>query len=148
MKITITPYSAEDKADVLAMMALFNQIEGYPFNPAVWEKNLEEFTTNKSLGRIFLITYENSTVGYIVLAFGFSFEYKGRDAFIDEIFIKEGYRNRGIGKIAMDFIEAKARELGVNAIHLEVEAHNENAAMLYLNKGYTSNNRKLLTKRL
>lgn len=148
MKITFKPYSAEDKADVLEMMTSFNQIDGYPFDPAAGEKNLEGFTANESLGRVFLIIYENSTVGYIILAFGFSFEYNGRDAFIDELFIKEGYRNLGIGKMAMDFIESQARELGINAIHLEVEAHNENAATLYLNKGYTSNNRKLLTKRL
>ena len=148
MEIEIKKYIAKDKSDVLAMMASFNKIDGYNFDTKIGAKNLEEFSSNVSLGRLYLIKFQGTNIGYIVLSFGFSFEYKGRDAFIDEFFIKPAYRNKGVGSATMDFIESEAKQLNVNAIHLEVEPHNLNAQGLYLNKGYKSNNRILLTKKL
>ena len=130
------------------MMASFNAIDSYHFDPVIGAQNLTEFTSNESLGRFYLIKYQQLNIGYIALTFGFSFEYKGRDAFIDELYIKKEYRKHGIGKLAMDFIAIEAKKLNVNAIHLEVESHNENAYILYTKKGYQSNNRKLMTKKI
>lgn len=128
------------------MMSTFNQIDGYDFDITIGEENLIEFTSNQALGRLYMISNEQEIIGYIVLTFGFSFEYKGRDAFIDEFYIKESYRNQGIGKLTMDFVESEARKFNVKALHLEVEPHNLNANKLYLKKGYQSNNRVLMTK--
>ena len=42
-------------------------------------------------------------VGYLVLTLGYSLEYGGRDAFIDEVYIRSSYRGRGIGTAALTF---------------------------------------------
>ena len=89
---------------------------------------------------------EETPVGYIVLTFGYSFEYHGRDSFIDELYIEPQYRRQGIGKRAMQFVEERARELGVNAIHLEVDQGNDPAAELYRRAGYDDHSRFLMTK--
>ncbi len=146
MNVVFKEFTSADKADVLEMMAAFNAIDSYDFDLDTGEQNLSEFTNNESLGRLYLITLEGLNVGYLVLTFGFSFEYKGRDAFIDEFFIKENFRNKGIGRTTMDFVTEESKRLGVNAVHLEVESHNTHAEKLYLSRGYTSNNRRLLTK--
>ena len=130
------------------MMTSSNANDGYNFDPKIGVKNLLFFTSNKELDSLYLIRIDDQNIGYIILTFGFSFEYKGRDAFIDELFIKEGFRNQGIGSLAMDFSEAESRKLDVMAIHLEVEPHNLSANRLYFYKGYHSNNRILLTKRI
>lgn len=148
MDIEFKPYTDKDKSDLLEMMNSFNKIDGYAFDLAVREKNLVEFTSNKQLGRLYLIKSGASTIGYIVLTFGYSFEYQGRDAFIDELYITENFRQKGIGKLTMNFIESESRKLNINAIHLEVEPHNTDANRLYLNKGYQSNDRTLLTKEI
>ncbi|MFK7747087.1 MAG: GNAT family N-acetyltransferase [Kordia sp.] len=148
MKIKFKKYIEEDKSDVLKMMTSFNKIDDYDFDLIIGERNLLEFTSNDSLGRLYLIKFEQLNIGYIILTFGFSFEYKGRDAFIDEFYIKQDYRNKGIGKMTMDFIESESKKLNINAVHLEVERHNINANRLYLNNGYESNDRTLLTKRI
>ena len=148
MKIDFKLYADEDKTDVLEMMIAFNKIDGYDFNPIIGAKNLLEFSSNDTLGRLYLIRHQQQNIGYIILTFGFSFEYKGRDAFIDEFFIKETLRNKGIGKKAMDFIESESKKLNIKAVHLEVEAHNTIANQLYINKGYKSNERTLLTKKI
>ncbi|WP_108805587.1 N-acetyltransferase [Aquimarina sp. Aq107] len=148
MNIEYKTYTKRDKSDVLKMMTSFNEIYDYDFDPKIGEKNLIDFTSNEILGRLYLIKYQQSNIGYIVLSFGFSFEYEGRDAFIDEFYIKENYRNQGVGKLTMDFIELESKKLNVNAIHLEVESHNSKANKLYMSKGYKSNNRILLTKKI
>ena len=148
MEIKFKVATKSDIPEILKMMEDFNAIDNYPFDREVSKKNLNRFLADTSLGRIWMVEMGNSTAGYVVLTFGFSFEYQGRDGFIDELFIKENYRNKGIGKKTLDFISAESHKLHINVIHLEVESHNKNANILYLKSGFISNNRTLLTRRL
>lgn len=137
-----------DILEILAMMADFYAIDNYPFRKDDAEKNLQKFIANESLGRLSLIYQGEALTGYIVLTFGFSFEYGGRDAFIDEFYLKSHFRGQGIGSNVMDLIADQAKALGVNAIHLEVENQNEAGQALYRRKGFQNNNRSLLTRKL
>src|ERR1700674_905021 len=84
--------------------------------------------------------------GYIVLTVGFSFQFHGHDAFIDELHVAPAYRRRGFGRQAVAFVEKKASEMGVNAIHLEVDRENDPAFELYRRAGYEDPDRFLMTK--
>lgn len=148
MKTTFRLASEGLIPEILEMMADFNAIDNYPFDRETGLQNLKGFLRDDSLGRLWAIHRDDLVVGYIVLTFGFSFEYKGRDAFIDEFFIKKQFRNKGIGRETMEFIEAQAVGLGVKAIHLEVEGHNEKGNRLYTKQGYKSNSRMLLSKKI
>jgi len=64
-----------------------------------------------SLGCIWLIQDGDAAVGYVVLTLGYSLELFGRDAFIDEFYLRETYRGRGWGRQAMAFVEDAARPL-------------------------------------
>ncbi|NJN97294.1 MAG: GNAT family N-acetyltransferase [Anaerolineales bacterium] len=75
------------------------------------------------------------TVGYLVLTLGFRLAY-GRYAFIDEIYVRPAHRSQGIGRQAIAWAEAMCRELGVKALHLEVEQANAKARALYLTLGF------------
>jgi ribosomal protein S18 acetylase RimI-like enzyme len=46
----------------------------------------------------------------------------------------------------MEFVEERASELGVNAVHLEVNHGNKPALGLYRRTGYADHNRYLMTK--
>lgn len=90
-----------------------------------------------------------SRLGYIVLTFGYSLEMGGRDAFIDELFLIETVRGKGIGKRVMELIQAEARRLGVHALHLEVGRENERAQRVYRVAGFQARqNFFLMTCRL
>lgn len=147
MKTGFKIATLESVSDVLEMMKEFNTIDNYQFNKKITEKNLRDFLCNPELGRLWLIQIDGMIIGYIVLTFGFSFEYQGKDAFIDEFFIREDFRKKGIGKRTLEFVLSKAEKLGVKALHLEVEKHN-NANRLYKGMGFDSIGRELLTKRL
>ena len=140
--------SEMDIPEILDMMAEFYAIDDYPFDRHLNERNLYKFLADEKLGKLWLIIQDSNIVGYVVLAFGFSFEYGGRDAFIDELFIKNQYRGKGIGTEVLKMLEKEAADLGVQAIHLEVEKHNEKGNRLYTKSGYSGQERWLLTKNI
>lgn len=148
MELKFIEIESNDKQTVAEMMADFNAIDNYPFDRKKCLENLDILIQNKHLGRIWMIQADNALAGYIVLTFGFSFEYKGCMAMIDEFYIIENCRNLGIGRKTLEFMQEKAADLGVKTILLEVENHNEKAKRLYFKQGYSGKDRSLLTKSL
>lgn len=146
--VTFGLATSEDEAVLLRMMrGLAEQEPGaYIFRePAVGEV-LRRFLADPGLGEAWVLRDGALVAGYVVLTFGFSFEYHGRDAFIDELYIEPAYRRQGLGRRAMQFIAERARERGVNAIHLEVDEGNIAAEELYRSVGYEDQSRFLMTK--
>lgn len=140
--------TAPDEATVLRMMADFYAIDGYPFDPKKAAHNFHALMAHQHLGRLWLIAEAEQVIGYVFLAFGFSFEYGGRNAFIDELYVQPSHRNRGLGKTVLAFVEQQAIELGVQTLHLEVERHNEAGLRLYSGRGFRDSGRHLFVKRL
>lgn len=137
-----------DEAVLLPMMrALAEQEpEVVLFNESAVRAAFRQFLSLPAFGRIWLLCTGADLIGYIVLTVGFSFEFRGHDAFIDELYIVPAHRHRGFGRQAMAFAEQQAREIGVNAIHLEVDPGNDSALELYRRSGYVDHNRFLMTK--
>ena len=147
MKINCRLAEKKDFPSLLSMMADFNAIDGYHFDEATTGKNLEKFISNEQLGKLWLIYAEENLIGYVVLAACFSFEFKGFTAFIDELYLVESYRGKGIGGLVIDFAEAEAQLMQIKALHLEVERHNAKGKKLYEKKGFKEHGRALMTKR-
>jgi ribosomal protein S18 acetylase RimI-like enzyme len=146
--IKLREASPEDEAELLRMMrALAAQEPGkIEFDAAAAQVALRMLLAQPELGRTWLICDGPSAVGYVVLTLGFSFEFRGRDAFIDELYIAPAYRRKGLGRMAMEFAQKRAGELGVNALHLEVDHGNDAAMELYRGLGYADHARYLMTK--
>jgi ribosomal protein S18 acetylase RimI-like enzyme len=107
---------------------------------------LREFLAEPSLGKAWIFSDGATIAGYIVLTLGYSFEYHGRDAFVDELYVEPQYRRRGIGREALKFVDEQARTMGVTALHLEVDHGNYPALKLYQRAGYEHHDRYLMTK--
>jgi ribosomal protein S18 acetylase RimI-like enzyme len=144
MEAVFKPIAVQDIPMVIAMMQEFYAIDNYPIDAEVSRGLLHEFLENESLGRGWVILKKNEPVGYVILTFIFSFEYKGRISFLDELFISPAARGLGFGKQALDFVTEQAKALSVKIIYLEVEGHNTVAQKLYLSKGYGNHNRGLM----
>ena len=141
---TFKPLEIADIEVITQMMQDFYAIDNYPMDVEVAKKLFQEFISNEHLGKSWLIYSENEIVGYIILTFIFSFEYGGKIAFVDELFIKETARGKGIGKEAIQFIQREVPKLSLKLLYLEVEPHNENAQKLYLAHDFELHNRKLM----
>jgi len=129
---------------ITQMMQKFYAIDHYPIDIEVSKKLFHEFITNENLGKSWLIYCDETVVGYIILTFVFSFEYQGRIAFLDELYISENARGKGIGKITLEFIRNHAIQNKLQLIYLEIEPHNEVAKKLYISNDYVIHKRQFM----
>lgn len=138
----------EDEPELLRMMRLLAEQEPgkIQFDERAARATFRRFLSLPAFGRVWIFHEEDNPVGYIVLTIGFSFEFQGHDAFIDELYIGAAYRRRGFGREAVAYLEEKARAMGVNAVHLEVDRGNDPAFELYRRVGYEDHDRFLMTK--
>ena len=126
------------------MMFDFYTIDNYPIDINRTRELFEEFISNKSLGKSYLIYNDKEIIGYFIITFIFSFEYQGRIAFLDELYITESNRGNGIGNKTVQFIQGLKKELKIKIIYLEVENHNVKAQKLYLANDFEFHNRKIM----
>ena len=130
--------------------------DGHAFDEQKARAALITLLRDPNLGRVWLIlTNTNGAekeierklpVGYIVLCFGYSLEWLGRDAFVDEFYLRPDYRGRGWGRNTMAFLEDAARSLNVTALHLKVMHQNTSALELYRKLGFEGHKSSFLSK--
>ncbi len=90
-----------------------------------------EYCINKSpYIRGIFICCDNLIVGYALLTFTISNEYGGLIMFIDELYIKENYRNMGLGSYFISSLIFEYRQK-VSCIELVVAKDNRNAINFY-----------------
>jgi diamine N-acetyltransferase len=90
---------------------------------------------------------EQIPVGYLVICFDYSLEYRGKGGWIDELFVETPYRGKGIGTQLLDLAESACREHGAQFLHLEVN-HGNPAIELYRRRGFVDHERYLMSKSL
>ena len=142
--IQFKPLAISDIETIVSMMQEFYAIDNYPIDIEVSKALFQEFISNENLGKSWLIVSDTEIVGYIILTFVFSFEYQGKIAFLDELYLTEETRGKGIGSKALEFILNESPKLSLKLVYLEVEQHNEKAQKLYLAHDFEVHNRKLM----
>jgi GNAT superfamily N-acetyltransferase len=133
---------------LLRFMREYYAFDGHTFVEDKARTALVNFLKEPAYGRAWIIFDEESPVGYIVLTFGYSLEYQGRDAFIDEFFLLESHRFRGWGRLTMQHVEEFARANGVRCIHLEVTRPNHVARAAYRKWGFVDHEHSLMSKKI
>ncbi len=131
---------------LLDFMCQFYSIDSYPFDAHLARPTMQQIIEDTSLGRVWLIYHQEMAIGYVVLTFGFSLEYHGRDAFIDELFLLPAHRGQGIGSQVMHFVLDACPALSIHALHLEVERTNLAGLRLYRKYGFEEHDRSLMTR--
>jgi GNAT superfamily N-acetyltransferase len=138
----------EDRDRVASFMAEFYAESGYTLDREPAVAALVRLIEDESLGRLWLILHSGEAVGYIAVTLGFSLEYCGRDAFVDDFYIQAPFRGSGLGTRVLEAVEPECRTLGIRALHLEAERSNRAGQALYRRRGFRDNDRQLLSKRL
>jgi GNAT superfamily N-acetyltransferase len=142
------PAALADTDAVLDLMVRYYVEDGYPFDHERARSLVGRFVADASLGRLWVLEAPMGVVGYFAVTLGFSFEYGGTDAFLDELYLAEGFRGFGFGSMALELAELFCLQVGVMALHLEVEPHRTRAQDLYRRRGFRESGRSLMTKRL
>jgi len=138
-------------ADLEAVLALHRDFfaeDHYNFREEETRANLTLLLSDPSLGRVFVLEEGGVPTGYLVLTFGFSLEFSGRNAVVDELYVAPAHRGHGHGTRALAAAEELCRKLGIRAIHLVVERYKEAAQALYRRVGFVAYERNVMTKTL
>jgi len=133
---------------LLGWMQDFYAHERIPFDPVPSERALLELIDNPAYGRVFKLLADGAAVGYAAVALGFSLEFGGRSAFLDELYVRPSSRGLGIGTLAVRVLQDVCRGLGARSIVLEVALDNAGAEALYRREGFSTIGRQLMTRRL
>ena len=146
MKVEFKIASSEDIEPLLAMMELYYEADHLQFDQNRARSALLSFFSDRTYGQIWLIVECNSfrLMGYLFMTYGFSFEYGGRVALIDELFILSHFQSKGIGSKVIKHAIQEVKKEGLRVIRLEVTKNNVNAIRLYERLGFKDLGRSLL----
>ena len=137
--------AAKDDLDrLLPMVRAYHQDEGIDVTDEHRRTALEPLLDDSPLGAVWFIGPKMSPVGYVAVSFGWSIEMGGLDGFIDEIWVREKVRGRGMGSEALAVLMKSLREAGVKALHLEV-AKGNSAERIYARAGFRRRDYALMT---
>jgi|SRR5579884_14508 len=131
---------------VLPLIRDFYIFERLPFDEERSRRLIRQLVADQTLGRLILFEEDGGRLsGYMVLGFGFSLEFHGRDAFIDEFYVVPEARSHGIGATALKHAAEVVRRAGIHALHLEVDHFNERVHEFYRRMGFKDHDRHLMT---
>ena len=137
----VTATSADLDA-LLPLVRAYHRFDGIDMSEERRRRAVRPLLDDESAhGRIWLIESSGVIVGDVAVCFGYSIEFEGPDAFVDELYIDEAARGRGIGAAVLRRVMALAAALGVTALHLEVARDNARARRLYSKLGFGSRER-------
>lgn len=138
-----------DIDDLLTMMRECHRELRLEYNEREARSATSALVENIHLGLLWLMMAGERQVGYLCLSFGFSLEFGGREAFLDEIYVKPEHRGNGLATGALMAALTEAQEQGIKAVHLEVDAEDESLQELYSSQGFERrDNYFLMTRRL
>jgi L-amino acid N-acyltransferase YncA len=148
MNIELNPASEKDIPMILEMMEDFYKNESIPYDEVKSRATLRDFIMRQNAGKMWLINRNDKVVGYCCMVFSYTLEYHGPDCFIDEIYIRPEFQNKGMGKKALSLLEQYAKDRGIRAMHLFVFDENKKAFDIYAKNGFTKRSGSLMVKML
>ncbi|HJQ93620.1 MAG TPA: GNAT family N-acetyltransferase [Candidatus Thermoplasmatota archaeon] len=146
MTFAVRPAKPADQPLLLPMVRDLHLHEHLPRPGAEIEGALRALLADDRLGCVLVAEEGGRAIGYTVLGFGYSLEFHGRDAFVDELYVAEAARGAGVGSLLLDAAEMACRARGIRAIHLESGHGNPRATALYGRRGFKAHERRLMTK--
>jgi GNAT superfamily N-acetyltransferase len=138
--------SDQEIPTLLEMMREFYAQQEMRFDEPAASLAINRVLNNPELAQIYLIFRGSELAGYFALTFCFSFEFHGRFALFDELYLREPFRRQKLGKAVVVFAEDLCRKAGIKALRLEVGRENQPAQSLYLASGFKEDERNLMTK--
>ena len=139
----------DDLPRLQSLVARFHAHEGIKQSDEAREAALRPLLEGSPHGAAYLIGPRQGPVGYIIVSFGYSVEMGGIDGFIDEFYIRENVRGRGMGGEVLRTLMPALADYGVKALHLEVDRNNDEANRLYTRLGFEAREKyHLMTSQL
>lgn len=135
MSVEIRKLREEDKEPFLSFLHKFYHSEAvlHPTDAQLHLNIFNEIIRSDTYLLCYMFSLEGENVGYGLLSKSFCPEVGGSIVWIEQLYINEEHRGKGIAREFLSFIE---KEFSPDRIRLEVEEDNEKAISLYERNGY------------
>lgn len=132
---TIRKMQSYDREDVIDMMRVFYASDVVSTNGSdeIFENDFENCVNCCPYLEGYVFEFDGGVVGYGMLAKSFSTEFGKPCIWIEDIYIKPGFRHSGIGTAFLSFVQSSYPEA---LLRLEAEPENENAVAAYKKSGF------------
>lgn len=147
MTTAIKLATPDDAPRLLALIAAFHTEYGIEMEDDARAAALSPLLEGSPLGAAWLFGPSLSPTGYVIITFGWSMELGGMDAFVDELYIRPNVRKRGIASEVLSAMSGSLRDVGVRALHLEVDREDEATQRLYARAHFKLRDRYCLMTR-
>ncbi len=127
-----------------SLSAEFNEIDGHAHEDARVRAALTPLLLDDALGIVYL--FGEPPNGYAVVTWGYSIESGGRDALLDEIYMRQ--RGQGLGGVAFEEVLADLRQRGPTRVFLETERPNARVRNFYTRHGFTEDDSIWMSREL
>lgn len=88
------------------------------------------------MGVVYLIGPPSAPVGYAIVTFSWSIEHGGLQAILDQIFMRDKVRGRGMGRETLNKICVMLRENGVGSLSLSLPRQDARLERFLLSVGF------------
>ena len=128
----------KDRAVYLAMARTFYDSDAvdHPVPDAFLTRTFDEMMARNTYAEGYLLEEDGRALGYALLAKTWSQEAGGMAVWIEELYVSPEARGKGLGTLALMYLEGKYVSEGYKRIRLEYTAENERAAKLYRHLGF------------
>ncbi len=103
------------------------------------EEGVKSLLRNEQLATPYFIQMGDERVGYVILTKYHSVEKGGLTIYIDELYVEDRYRKKGIGGRVMEEILQMARMLGAKTLWAQTETYNKAAQSFFKGHGFRQN---------
>lgn len=138
----------EDKEAVFEMMRVFYDSPAliHKSSDRVLRRDIEDCLSDMPFVEAYVFEEDEQLVGYSMVSKNYTTEYGGLCIWIEDLYLKEGHRNKGYATEFFAFVEKQYPE--AVRFKLEVEQENEAAVATYKKNGYAISDYFLMTKEI
>jgi len=137
--------AAAGDLDALVELAReYCEADGHVFDEQLVRAGFGPLLVDDTHGVVWVADESGIIGGYAVVTWSWSIESGGRDALLDEIYVRDA--GRGVGSALVAHLLADCRARGLPRIFLETEAANDDARRLYARLGFETETSIWMTK--
>lgn len=134
--VTFERVTLETLNDALPLLAAQFAEHRIPITAAELVPATQALCDGSDRGALLIARRAGAAVGVAALTFTWSLEHAGRVAWLEELYVLERERNRGIGRALLEHACAVAGAAGCRAVDLEVAEDHARAEALYRRQGF------------
>ena len=105
-------------------------------DPEKQSRALGEILSNGSIGRIYVVREGATVIAMASLLYTVSTAEGGKAAWLEDVVVRPDRRGRGIGRMLLEYVAARAHAEGILRITLLTDVGNEPAHALYEGLGF------------